>query len=100
MSHGRDAGTAPKRKVFRVPRSIQKRTAELERRVRERAEAVKQVLREYRETMRASSTAAKGRPTGRARLNRKRQDVERANAEYMQLQKELDRLRDQSQARK
>lgn len=75
----------------------------MERRVKQRAEMVKKVLREYRETVRASSSAAKGdspRMRDKARLQKKRLDVERANAEYMQLQKELDHLRSRMQARK
>ncbi len=74
----------------------------MERRVKQRAETVKKVLREYRETVRASSGAAKGASPrkDRARLQKKRLDVERANAEYMQLQKELDHLRSRMLARK
>jgi hypothetical protein len=70
--------------------------------VNERAEVVKRVLRDYRETARASAASAKGstRPRDRARLNRKRLIVEQANAEYIQLQKELDLLRSRMQARK
>jgi hypothetical protein len=64
---------------------MKKRAAELERRVSERAEFVKKLLKEYRETARASSA--------HARLKKKRLDVERATAEYVRLQKELDRLR-------
>jgi len=79
---------------------MNKRTVELERRVKQRAEAVKQVLKEYRETMRTAAPKGAPRRDDRARLNRKRQDVERANAEYMQAQKELNRLRNQLQARK
>jgi hypothetical protein len=84
-----------------VPQSLKKRAAELERQVKERADAVKRVLKEYRETVRASA-APKGRarPRDRARLLKKRLDVERANAEYMQLQKELDQIRMRLQARK
>jgi hypothetical protein len=85
-----------------VPQNLKKRAAELERRVKERAEVVKQVLREYRESMRTTGGAAKGNPrqSDRARLLKKRRDVERANTEYMQLQKELDLLRTQMQMRK
>ena len=75
----------------------------MERRVKQRAEAVKKVLREYRETVRASAGAGKGalpRTRDKARLQKKRLDVERANAEYMQLQKELDHLRSRMLARK
>lgn len=82
--------------------SLKKRAAELEQRIKERAEVVKRVLREYRETQRASSTTLKGTPQSRerARLMKKRLDVERANAEYIQLQKELDLIRSRMQARK
>ncbi len=85
-----------------MPPSLKSRAADLERLVNERAEIVKRVLRDYRETARASAAAAKGstRPRDRARLNRKRMIVERANAEYIQLQKELDTLRSRMQARK
>jgi hypothetical protein len=86
-----------------VPHNLKKQAADLERRVKQRAEMVKKVLREYRETVRASSSAAKGaspRMRDKARLQKKRLDVERANAEYMQLQKELDHLRSRMQARK
>ena len=75
----------------------------MERRVKQRAETVKKVLREYRETVRASTVTAKGaslRTRDKARVMKKRLDVERANAEYMQLQKELDHLRSRMQARK
>jgi uncharacterized membrane-anchored protein YhcB (DUF1043 family) len=84
-----------------VRQNLKKRAAELEQRIKERAEVVKRVLREYRETQRASS-APKGTPRTRerARLMKKRLDVERANAEYMQLQKELDLIRSRMQARK
>lgn len=78
--------------------SLKTRASELERRIRERAEVVKQVLREYRETQRAA-----GAPTiqrERAKLLKKKRDIERANAEYIQLQKELDRLRTRMQAGK
>jgi uncharacterized membrane-anchored protein YhcB (DUF1043 family) len=85
-----------------VPQSLKKRAAELEQRINDRAEVVKRVLREYRETQRANATPRKGAPrTGdRARLLKKRLDVERANAEYIQLQKELDMIRSRLQARK
>ena len=85
-----------------MPPSLKSRAADLERLVNERAEVVKKVLRDYRETARASADAAKGstRPRDRARLNRKRMIVEQANAEYIQLQKELDTLRSRMQARK
>ena len=85
-----------------MPQSLKSRAADLERLVRERAEVVKKVLRDYRETVRATSVTPKGsaRPRDRARINRKRLIVERANAEYMQLQKELEKLRSRMQARK
>ena len=85
-----------------MPSSLKSRAADLERLVTERAEIVKSVLRDYRETARATAAGAKGstRPRDRASLNRKRVIVERANAEYIQLQKELDTLRSRLQARK
>jgi prefoldin subunit 5 len=84
-----------------VPQSLKKRAAELERQVKEYAENVKRVLREYRETQRASARVEQAPPSRiRARLLRKRRDVERANAEYMALQKELDMIRSRMQARK
>ena len=85
-----------------MPTSLKSRAADLERLVNERAEIVKRVLRDYRETARASAAAAKGatRPRDRDRLNRKRTIVERANAEYIQLQKELETLRSRMLARK
>ncbi len=81
-----------------MPQNLKKRTADLERRVKERAEVVKRVLRDYRESVRQSAAAAKGGASARG-LQKKRLDVERANAEYMQLQKELDSLRNQLQTR-
>ena len=86
-----------------MPHNLKKQAADLERRVKQRAETVKKVLREYRETVRASTSAAKGaspRSRDTARLQKTRLDVERANAEYMQLQKELDHLRSRMLARK
>jgi len=85
-----------------VPQSLKKRASELEQRIKERAEVVKRVLREYRETQRASTTTREGTPRSRdrERLLKKRLDVERANAEYIQLQKELDLIRTRLQARK
>ena len=86
-----------------MPQNLKKQAADLERQVKQRAETVKKVLREYRETLRASSSTAKGaspRVRDKARVLKKRLDVERANAEYMQLQKELDHLRSRMQARK
>jgi len=91
---------APRERV--VPQSLKKRAAELEQRVKERAETVKKVLREYREVARSAGTSYLKNPQsqGETRLLRKRRAVERANAEYMQLQKELDQLRLRIQARK
>ncbi len=83
-----------------MPQSLKKRAAELERQVKEYAETVKRVLREYRETQRAIARLDPSPPRVRARLLRKRRDVERANAEYMALQKELDLIRSRMQARK
>ena len=83
-----------------MPQSLKKRAAELELRIKERAEVVKRVLREYRETQRASATRPKAATRERERLLKKRLDVERANAEYIQLQKELDSIRSRLQARK
>ena len=86
-----------------MSQNLKKQAADLERRVKQRAETVKKVLREYRETVRASAGTAKGtspRTRDKARVQKKRLDVERANAEYMQLQKELDHLRSRMQARK
>jgi hypothetical protein len=81
---------------------LKKRAAELERRVSERAEFVKKLLKEYRETARGSG--ARRRRTvqlsEQARLDKKRLDVERANAEYIKLRKELDRLRSELQTGK
>ena len=85
-----------------MPQTLKKRAAELELRVKERAETVKKVLKEYRETIRATPSTEKGTPTSRARarLAKKQSDLERANAEYMQLQKELDNIRLRIQTRK
>ncbi|MBI3652890.1 MAG: hypothetical protein HY231_17840 [Acidobacteria bacterium] len=85
-----------------MPQTLQKRAAELEMRVKETAETVKKVLREYRESVRAAARISKGTPKSRdrARLAKKQSDLERANAEYMQLQKELESLRSRIQARK
>ncbi len=82
--------------------SLKKRTAILERKVKERAETVKKALKEYREIVRGNPATRLGnlRPRDRARLARKRLDVERANAEYMQLQKELETLRARLQPQK
>lgn len=83
-----------------MPQSLKKRAADLERRIKERAEVVKRVLSEYRETQRASSSRSKAASRERERLLKKRMDVERANAEYIQLQKELDSIRSRLQAGK
>jgi uncharacterized membrane-anchored protein YhcB (DUF1043 family) len=85
-----------------VPQTLQKRAADLEMRVKETAEIVKKVLKEYRESVRATSRISKGTPKSRerARLAKKQLDLERANAEYIQLQKELETLRSRLQARK
>ena len=84
-----------------MPQSLKKRAAELERQVKECAEVVKRILREYRETQRASARIDQSPATrARARLLRKRRDVERANAQYMALQKELDLIRNRIQAGK
>jgi hypothetical protein len=83
-----------------VPQSLKKRAVELEHQVKEYAEIVKRVLREYRETQRASTAKLEQQPRTRARLMRKRRDVERANAQYMALQKELDLIRSRMQVRK
>ena len=56
------------------------------------------MLREYRETQRAAGTRTIQRE--RAKLLKKKRDIERANAEYIQLQKELDQLRTRMQAGK
>ncbi|HXG64631.1 MAG TPA: hypothetical protein VNO70_05960 [Blastocatellia bacterium] len=85
-----------------MPQSLKKRAAEMERRIAEHAEVVKRLLKEYRETARASGGAVKGtaQPRSRTRLLKKRLDVERATAEYVQLQKELDQLRSRMQTGK
>ena len=74
--------------------SLKKRAADLERRIEERAGEVKRELREYREAVRA------GAARSQARILKKRRDVERANAEYMELQKELDQLLSRMESRK
>jgi hypothetical protein len=79
-----------------VQKDLKTRASELERRIRERAQVVKQVLREYRETQQAVGTRTIQRE--RAKLLKKKRDIERANAEYIQLQKELDQLRVRMQA--
>ncbi len=85
-----------------MAQSLKQRTAILERKVKERAETVKKALKEYREIVRTNTATRLGnlRPRDRARLHRKRLDVERANAEYMQLQKELETLRSRLQPQK
>jgi hypothetical protein len=67
-----------------VHQNVIDRALELERCVRERADIVKRELREYRETLRSAPRAAL--------LKKKQLDVQRANAEYMKLRKELDQL--------
>ena len=89
-----------------MPQSLKRRATELERRVKERAEEVKRVLKEYREAMRAggADSIEKLKTAERKRILRKRLDVERANAEYLELQKELDlilsRIKSREQNRK
>ncbi|HYP29890.1 MAG TPA: hypothetical protein VE262_24485 [Blastocatellia bacterium] len=85
-----------------MPQNLKKKTVELERLVKEREETVKRVLKDYRESVRANAATLKGVPrtSDRERLKKKRMDVERANAEYMRLQKELENLRAQLQTRK
>lgn len=83
-----------------MPQSLKKRAVELEHQVKEYAEIVKRVLREYRETQRASTAKLEQQARTRAQLMRKRRDVERANAQYMALQKELDLIRSRIQVRK
>ena len=77
-----------------MAQNLKKRATELERRIEERAGEVKRVLREYREAVRA------GAALSQARILKKRRDVERANAEYMELQKELDKLLSRMESRK
>ncbi|MCI0487217.1 MAG: hypothetical protein L0229_11525 [Blastocatellia bacterium] len=77
-----------------MAQSLKKRAAELESRIEERAEEVKRVLRDYREAVRAGAVKST------ARILKKRRDVERANAEYMELQKELDLLLRRMESRK
>jgi len=83
-----------------VRQNLKIRAAELEQRIRERAEVVKQALREFRETQRASGSRGLQRTRERSRLLKKKLDIEKANAEYIQLQKELDQLRTRMQAGK
>lgn len=78
-----------------MPPTLKQRAAELEVRVKERAELVKKVLKDYRELVRATAKVGKGttiKPRDRARLAQKQLALERANAEYIELQKELERL--------
>lgn len=85
-----------------MPPTLKQRAAELEALVKERAELVKKVLKDYRETVRATSRISKGtaiKPRDRARLAQKQVALERANAEYMKLQKELDSLVSRMQTR-
>jgi predicted nucleic acid-binding Zn-ribbon protein len=83
-----------------VRQNLKIRAAELEQRIRERAEVVKHALREFRETQRAAGSRGLQRTRERARLLKKKLDVEKANSEYIQLQKELDQLRSRMQAGK
>lgn len=78
--------------------NLKTRASELERRIRERAETVKQVLREYRQSQQVAGTRVVQRE--RAKLLKKKLDIERANAEYVELQKELDQLRTRMQTGK
>lgn len=75
--------------------NLRKRAADLERQVEKYAQIVKRVLKEYRETVRTSG--AKKRSSARTRSSalvlKKRNEVVRANAEYMELRKELDQVR-------
>ena len=85
-----------------MPPTLKQRAAELEARIKERAELVKKVLKEYRETARATAKVAKGaaiKPRDRARLAQKQVALERANAEYIQLQKELANLNSRMQTK-
>ncbi|MEW6130543.1 MAG: hypothetical protein AB1757_26145 [Acidobacteriota bacterium] len=85
-----------------MSQTLKQRAAELEVRVKERAEVVKKVLKDYREAARAASVTAKGsgKSRDRVRLTKKQLALEQANAEYMRLQKELDALLSRIQARK
>ena len=85
-----------------MPPTLKQRAAVLEAQVKERADLVKKVLKEYREMARATTKMSKGstlKPRDRARLAQKQLALERANAEYMQLQKELDTLISRMQTR-
>ena len=73
-----------------MPQTLQKRVAELEVRVRERAESVKSALKEYRDILRKSPQPAKRGSRVHSTLAKKQLDLERANAEYIELRKELD----------
>jgi len=75
-----------------LPQTLKKRAAELEARVRERAEIVKRALKEYRETLRKNAETSKQNTRSRTTIQQKQLDLERANAEYIELQKELDAL--------
>ncbi len=77
-----------------MPQTLKQRAAELEVRVKERAEVVKKVLKDYREAARAVAITNKGtaKSRDRLRLTQKQLALEQANAEYMRLQKELDTL--------
>jgi hypothetical protein len=73
-----------------LSQTLKKRAAELEVRVRERAETVKRALKEYRETLRKSAETTTRKTRSRTNLLQKQLDLERANAEYIELRKELD----------
>ena len=75
-----------------MSQTLKKRAAELEVRVRERAEMVKKALKEYRETVRKSAETTKRNTRSRTNLMQKQLDLERANAEYIELRKELDAI--------
>ena len=70
--------------------------------MKERAELVKKVLKEYREMARTTAQVSKGatlKPRDRTKLAQKQLALERANAEYMQLQKELETIISRMQTR-
>ena len=80
---------------------LQEQEAELEYKVRERAELVKKMLREYRESTRPASSRGRVILSGQTKgLDKKKREVERANAEYIQLRKELDMIRSKLHERK
>ena len=65
--------------------SVLDRELELERCVQQHADIVKRELKEYREVLRADP-----RPS---QLKKKQLDIQRANAEYIKVRKELEMLR-------